>query len=67
MAGVPVFLPSLGVDARLDGGKVLQGLKDAAAALLSGLAEGQPQLLLPSPTLAETVKYQGVLPLGDPW
>ena len=54
MAGVPVSLPTLGGDAELGRDKVLQGLEDAAATLLSGLAEGQSQRLLPSPTLAYT-------------
>lgn len=42
------------------------GLEDAAAALLLGLAEGQSRRQLPSPTLADTVKGRGVLPLGGP-
>lgn len=62
MVGVPVSLPTLGVDAELGRDKVLQGLEDAAATLLSGLAEGQSQRLLPSPTLAD----KGVLPLCGP-
>lgn len=58
MAGCPSPSPLLvGADAKLDRGKVLKGLEDAAAALLSGLAEGQSQRLLPSPTLADTAKY----------
>lgn len=62
MAGVPVSLPTLGVDAELGRDRVLQGLEDAAATLLSGLAEGQSQRLL----LSNLGGYQGVLPLGGP-
>ena len=57
MAGVPVSLPTLGGDAELGRDKVLQRLEDAAATLLSGLAEGQSQRLLPSPTLADTKEF----------
>lgn len=57
MAGVPVSLPTLGVDAELGRDRVLQGLEDAAATLLSGLAEGQSQRLLPSPTLADIKEF----------
>lgn len=66
MAGGPVSLPTPGADTELGGGKVLKGTEDAAASLLSGLAEGQSQRLLPSSTLAVTMQLQGVLPLGGP-
>lgn len=58
MAGVPVSLPTLGADAKVGRSRVLKGPEDAAAAaLLSGLAQGQPPppRLLPAPTLAEAV------------
>lgn len=67
MAGVPISLPTSGADPELGGGKVLKGTEDAPASPLLGLAEGQSQRLLPSPTLADTMQLQGVLPLGGPW
>lgn len=57
-AGVPVSLPTPGADAKHGPGKVLKGPKDATAALLLGLAEGQSQCWLPSPTLTD--RYRAV-------
>lgn len=66
MAGVPVSLPTPGADAKLGPGKILKGPEDATAALLLGLAEGQSERWLPSPTLTDTVQFQGVLTFGGP-
>lgn len=68
MAGVPVSLPTPGADAcaQPGHGEVLKKPEDAAATLLEGLAEGQNQSLLPSPTLADPLQYRGVLPRGGP-
>lgn len=65
MAGVPVSLPTLGADAKVGRSRVLKGPEDAAAAaaLLSGLAQGQP----PAPAARSNlgrgcVRCQGMMP-----
>lgn len=64
---MPVSLPTSKLPGNQYEARSSRGPKDAAAALLSSLAEVQSQLLLLSPTLADTVQYQEIVQLGGLW